>query len=221
MGSDLKTIIEHLAEQYNGPGPVIRPPYLYLDPKAVLYLYQELTGLREAPHRVEAFCVAPHLAETQTAAGIEIRPEYGQGHQIPLHILYEAMEALIDSAVPEVKTLPEVIRDGSRLIRTRGRLQTTHFPDGNLNLEITFAGVRGLVFYTEGYFNSLTRPLLHNDRFFAMDENVEALLYLLGPVQRIIFYHQAYGDNQEYDWLPVAPVVIRNVRTVEEASGQP
>ena len=221
MSSVLDKITNYLAERYQGLDPVIRTPYIYLDPQVVRYLFQELTGLDDAPR------VRPVHGEGATKAsfpvvGFELVSDNEPGARVPWHILYEAMGAMIDTAVPLVTMASEIGTEGRRLIRVQGRLLATHFPDGNLNLEIVFAGVRGLVFYTEEYFNSMNRPLLHDDRFFTLDENVEALIYLLGPVQRTIFYHQTYGDDQEYDWIPVTPAVVRSVRAGQGgAGGQP
>ncbi|MFH1091502.1 MAG: hypothetical protein V1742_08020, partial [Pseudomonadota bacterium] len=66
--------------------------------------------------------------------------------------------------------------------RVKGYLQATHFPDGNLNLEIVFAGVRGLLFYTKEFFSSLVRPMLSDDRFHTFHCDIEALVYLPGQV---------------------------------------
>lgn len=185
-----------------------------------MYLFQELTGLQEAP-RFSMVRPGSSVEEARPGAGIKLASDCEQGTRAPLHMLYEAMGDLLDTAVPLAGSLSEIFKEGRRLARVKGRLRATRFPDGNLNLELLFAGVRGLVFYTEEYFNSLIRPVLHNDRVFTMEETVEALIYLLGPVQRIIFYHQTYGDNQEYDWVPVAPAVIRSLGVVGEGAEGP
>jgi hypothetical protein len=178
----------------------VRTPYLYLDPEAVAYLFQELTGLPGPP-------------EVRVPGG----PEAGEhGQQSPAHHLFEAMRPVLEERAPLAESAGDLDIKNHEYVRVKGRLQATHFPDGALNLEILFAEVRGLLFFTESYFNSMIRPLVGDDRFHALEADVEALVYVHGPVRRTIFYHQSYGDNREHLWVPLTPVAIRNSEREEE-----
>lgn len=213
MNNDLEIILSNLRELLNQARNHVRPPYLYLDPEAALHLFQDLTGLTDMP-RIWYF--APKGGQAGRA---EVSLEPGPGNTVPIHILFEAMGPILEQKVPLVGRAEDLAPLVHRYARVQGLMQSTHFPDGNLNLEIEFAGVRGLLFFTRSFFSSVVRPFLDHDRIHTLFSRVEALVYAHGEVQRTIFYHQTYGDNREHDWLPLAPVAIRKAENTQETPG--
>ena len=202
MESDLETILNRLRQRIAGGVQWIRSPMLYLDPGCVLHLFQELTALGEPPR------VLLSSGQVITEETISFTFEPGRGASLPLDVLFQSMHPLIDRKAPFVEQIEDMVSLSHRLARFNGRLQSTRFPDGNLNLEIEFAGIRGLLFYTNQYFSSTIRPLLDHDRFHTLSCPVEVLAYVHGPVQKTIFYHQIYGDNMEYHWAPIVPMAM-------------
>lgn len=213
MNNDLEIILSNLRELLNQARNYVRPPYLYLDPEAVLHLFQDLTGLTDPP-RVWYF--APKGGQAGRA---EVSLEPGPGNTVPVHILFRAMYPILEQKAPLVGRAEDLVPLAHRYARVQGLMQSTRFPDGNLNLEIEFCGVRGLLFFTRSFFSSMVRPLLDHDRIHTLSSRVKALVYAHGQVQRTIFYHQTYGDNREHDWLPLAPVAIRKAGNTQETPG--
>jgi hypothetical protein len=203
LSDDLAAILGRLQSAHAEPRGRIDPPFLYLDPEAVLHLFQSLTGL-DRPPRIQTGW-SPKNGPASGGFAAVPDPEAGP----PLQALYQAMSPLLDQRIPMARTAEDLNGREGQWVRLSGRLQTTRFPDGRLNLAIGLPGIWGLLFYHPGHFHTLTRPLLGEDRFHALGTRVEALVYVQGPIQRVIFYHQTYGDNQEHDWLPLSPVVIR------------
>ena len=200
MPGAMEIILNRLEARSGETRQKVRTPYLYLDPEGVLYLFQELTGVPGPP-------------EVRVPGG----PEVGErGQPSPAHHLFEAMRPVLEEKVPLAEDAGDLENKNHEYVRVTGRLQATHFPDGELNLEIFFAEVRGLLFFTESFFNSMVRPLVGDDRFHALEADVEALVYVHGPVRRTIFYHQSYGDNREHLWVPLVPVAVRNFGREEE-----
>ena len=201
MNRDRETIRTLLAGRMNRTADRIRPPFMYLDPEAALYIYRELTGLADLPGVVFG-----------AGSGTE-QPEFevtfdGRGREASDQLVFEAMWPVVREKTPLVENAEQADLASGGFGRVRGLLQSTHFPDGNLNLEIVFGDVRGVLFFNTDHFSSVVRPLVGNDRFHTLTSRVEALVFLHGPVQRMIFYHQSYGDNQEHAWLPLAPVAV-------------
>ncbi|MBU2548224.1 MAG: hypothetical protein KKB20_07445 [Proteobacteria bacterium] len=199
----LDLIVRRIQGRLNRESGPLEPPLIYLDPEAVRHIYQELTGLDEPPGIHVALPEAEAPGRAEARFGIET------GYRPPARLLFEAMSPILDETVPRVDRPEDLHPLAYRYARIFGRFQTTHFPDGGLNLEISFAGVRGILFYTKAFFSSMVRPLLGSDRFHSLGCQVEALVYLHGRPQRTIFYHQSFGDDQEHVWLPLAPVALR------------
>jgi len=176
-------------------------PYLYLDPEGVNTLFQEYTGLSDPPQiRIE-------VSET---SGVELILETGRAGVPPAPpLLFESLAPLLRRRLTFLTDKAELKEPEPRYAWVSGRLEATHFPDGNLNLEIRFAGVRGVLFYTPSFFSSVIRPLLVQDRIHALTLPVEAVVFVHSPIKRQIFYHLTYGDNEEHDWLPLVPLMIR------------
>jgi hypothetical protein len=176
-------------------------PYLYLDPEGVNALFQEFTGLSGPPQvRIEV----------TGASDVEVSLESGRAGVPPaLPLLFESLAPLLRQRLILVSDKTALKESEPRYVWVSGRLEATHFPDGNLNLEIRFAGVRGVLFYTPAFFSSVIRPFLAQDRIHTLTLPVEALVFVHGPVKRQIFYHLTYGDNEEHDWLPLVPLMIR------------
>ena len=206
MTNELQIIMNNLTALVGREQDMVRPPYLYLDPEAVEHIFQELTGLSGLPF---VYFSAP-AGEKKGRMEVGLDPSAG-GRRAPLHLLFEAMSGLIEAKAPLVSRPEDLTHLAYRYARVRGVLQATHFPDGGLNLEISFAGVRGLLFFTPSAFSSMIRPLIDHDRFHSLHCQIEALVYPHGRIQRTIFYHQSYGDNQEHDWIPLVPIVIREI----------
>lgn len=202
MDRALDIILHGLAEELNRTADRIRPPDVYLDPEAVHRLFQDLTGLADPPRVVYS------VGTDDRGGGAEPTLEAGRGQPVSIPVLYRAMRTVLDRTIPLVDRPEDVPSLANRLARIRGVLQSTRFPDGGLNLEIQFVGVRGLLFFTPAWFSSMIRPLLLDDRIMAFQSPVEALVRLHGPMQRTIFYHQTYGDNREHAWQPLVPAVI-------------
>ena len=210
MNKDLEAILAGLQARLNQTRDLMGIPYLYLDPEAVRHLFQNLTGLKEPP-RVRVLDM-----EGQNRGRIELDLESGPGYEPPAQILFEAMAPAIEKKMPLIEQPDDLANMVHRYARVRGLLQATRFPDGNLNMEVAFLGLRGILFYTPAFFSSVIRPLLSDDRFHTLYCQVEAFVYVHGPVQKIIFYHQSYGDNLEHEWLPLAPVVLRETKDQNE-----
>ena len=202
MNADLDIIVKGLTDRINNSRDSVDPPLIYLDREAVGYLLQELTGLAgPAGFRIAG-----------PAGAVSVEPYVnaeGAGWACPDSWLFEAMSPVLEKKIPLAGGAVDVDGRVHQLARVKGVLQATRFPDGERNLEIVFEGVRGLLYYSEHCFNSLTRPLLRDDRFFTIFSQVEALLYVHGRSRRTIFYHQSFGDNMEHTWAPVTPVVVR------------
>ncbi len=212
MNNKLQTILDNLKERLDREGQVLKPPFLYLDPEGARHLYEQLTGLSSPPDLQVSYPIDNGVCSYSVSAIT------GVGTEAPLPLLFESMWPVIKAEVMDLdrpEVLPPAVHQYAHI---RGLMQATRFPDGNLNLEIVFAGLRGLLFFTESYFSSLMRPFLGDDRFYELCFNVEALVYLHGPLQRTIFYHQTYGDNMEHDWLPLVPMAILRVDAEEETT---
>ncbi|MBF0531183.1 MAG: hypothetical protein HQK55_18330 [Deltaproteobacteria bacterium] len=199
MPEERESIIKAIMDRLVGSTPSLSPPLPYLDQEGVRHIFQELTGLADPP--VRPGDVSPSAA---TSIGT-----VGASNQTPIHMLYEAMLPAIERYVPLIRQPDELNWRQHDYARIQGLMQGTHFPDGDLNMEIQFAGIRGLIFYDPAKFSSMFRPLLITDRLFTLYLEVEALVYVQGPLQRNIFYHQIYGDNREHLWAPLVPVVIK------------
>lgn len=126
----------------------------------------------------------------------------------PSHHLFEAMLPALYEKIPKLTELTEIDSRFNQYALIDGTLEGTHFPDGGLNLEITFLGLKGVLFFKRSWFNSMIRPLIDNDRLFTICQEVSALVYLHDKVQHQVFYHGTYGDNRSHAWLPLTPVVI-------------
>lgn len=201
MSEDLNQILDHLRRRLRRGADRLRPPHLYLDPGGVRHLYAELCGVSEPP--------TVQLIPDPSTGRVELDLDpAGTGPSSPWSLVYEAMAPLIERKTPLIDQPEPLEAPGWRFARIEGELRNTRFPDGKLNLEIDFAGLRGLLFYQPDFFSSLVQPLTADDRFQFFDTPVKALVFLQGPVQTTIFYHQTYGDNTEYRWLPVTPVVM-------------
>jgi hypothetical protein len=203
MNATLESIlaeINHLLDRREG---LVEAPFHYLDPDVVSYLFQELTGLSEYPD-------IPLAMDEDQGAGASVGIPKGKGRKPPLYLVYKAMIPELNQRVPRIDGSETLTALEGRFARIQGLLQSTRFPDGRLNLEIAFGDVRGVLFYTEDFFSSMLRPLLAHDRFHALHDRVEALVYVHGSLKKTIFYHQSYGDNQEHAWVPLVPVVIEN-----------
>ena len=208
--SHLDAIVSQLEGRLNREGDLVEPPLIYLDPEAVRHLYQELTGLEEPPR------IAVTLPEGGRPGRAEAVLARDSGYRPPARLLYESMVPVLAEQVPLVEGLEDLAPLAYRYARIRGRLQSTHFPDGHLNMEVLFAGARGMLFFTKAFFSSMVRPLLLTDRFHALHCEVEALVYVHGRAQRTIFYHQMFGDDLEHDWIPLVPVALRETESGEE-----
>jgi hypothetical protein len=209
MTENMHTIMANLKERLGtGPNRLI-PPYIYFDNGICLHFFQEFTGLNEPPPIRSADVNDEHISNRTPL----ISPDH---LALPaLHLLFDSMLPLVNERVPLIERLDQLTAHVHCFIRLQGLMQSTHFPDGRLNLEISFAGVRGVLFHTPEYFNSLIRPVIKQDRFFDFKSPVDMLAYLHGPPQKLIFYHQTYGDNKEYDWAPLVPVTVRNKQITE------
>ncbi len=213
MGEALQKVLNNLQELLDKSPDVVQPPEIYLDPEAVRHIFTRLTGLAEPPR------IGLRFPPDGGPALAVLEPSAGNGRETPPHLLFAAMAPLLAERLPLTEKPEDLAVRSNHYARILGFLQTTRFPDGRLNLEIGFAGLRGMLFYTKPFFNSMVRPLLGQNRFYSLETWVEAVVYVVGPIQRAIFYHQAYGDNREHDWLPLVPVVIRAVAVnTEEVS---
>jgi len=201
--SDLDRVLTHLAKELTGKKKDVRSPFLYLDPASVLHIYQELTGLNEIPrYRLEGGRIAcPPEALLDPGEGPGLRP--------PLRMVFDSLKPVLEKKVSLAGQADDLKALSGRFVRVHGMFRSTRFPDGDLNLEIAFLDLRGVLFYNQDFFCSLILPLLESDRIFSLNYEVEALVFVLGEVRRTIFYHPTYGDNQEYEWVPLAPVVIQ------------
>lgn len=202
MADNLDTILENLKARQSRTTERVQSPFIYLDPEAVRHLFQELTGLSEPPRvRIKA-------DEDGKPGRTRFTLGPGPGFEPPAQVLFQAMVPILREKITLVRQADDLKALTHGYARIQGLLQATHFPDGNLNLELVFAGVHGMLFYTPGFFSSMARPLLTDDRFHTLSCRVEAHVYVHGPVQKTIFYHQTYGDNVEHTWLPLAPVAL-------------
>jgi hypothetical protein len=200
MDSALEIILNNLKTMLDTVRPTVEPPPLYLDQEGVLYLFQSLTGLNRLP--------SIDFDHAQGGAP-RIKLEHGSGLEPPMHLVYQAVLPILRKKTPLVSKEADLEGMAHGYAQIRGVLSGTRFPDGRSNLEIRFADIRCLLFYTRENFNSMFQPLLQNDRYFTLECPVEALVFLQGPVQKSIFYHQTYGDDKEHTWLPLVPVVIK------------
>jgi len=200
MSEDLKIILSHLESRVKNAKDFLQSPCLYLDPEGVLYLFRELTALKEPPSIRVSY---------QEGGRAELSIGHGSGESPPLHVLYEAIYPTLQKKIASVQETADLEERGPGFALVNGILQGTRFPDGNLNMEIIFAGVRGLLFYHSEFFSSVFKPLLVNDRFHKIHYTVEALVFIQDKVQQQIFYHHTYGDNKEHSWVPLVPVVIK------------
>ncbi|MBW2624270.1 MAG: hypothetical protein JRD68_15285 [Deltaproteobacteria bacterium] len=201
MDSDLEIILNNLKKIMDADRPTVEPPPLYLDQEGVLYLFQSLTGLNRLP-------LIDFDYAQGGAPGISL--EHSSGLEPPMHLVYQAVLPILRKKTPLVSKEADLAGMAHKYAQIRGVLSGTRFPDGRSNLEIRFADVRCLLFYTRENFSSMLQPLLQHDRYFTLECQVEALVYLQGPVQKSIFYHQTYGDDKEHTWLPLVPVVIKS-----------
>ncbi len=200
MNKDLQTILNTLQERLRQPQPLLNSPYLYLDPESILYWFQELTGLSRLP------CLRFNHQET---GEIELSFNNGPGTVLPLHLVCRALIPLIRQKIPSIDKKEDLAGLVQHYVWIKGMLKGTHFPDGKFNVEIFFHNLRGVLFYTRDFFSSMIRPLLDNDRIFTLNCRIEAVVYVHSGITKQIFYHQTFGDNKEYDWLPLVPVVIQ------------
>lgn len=201
INKDLTAVLKRLEELLNQPRAWIDTPYTYLDPEGALYLFQEITGLRDPLPALMNHEQGKFTLDSDAATGLAIPP----------HQMLNAVLSILNEKIPVIKDEADLSGLSHKYALITGLLQGTHFPDGGLNIEIQFSSVRGLLFYTPEYFSSMIRPVLSHDRFHTLDCQVEALVYLHDKVQRLIFYHQTYGDDTEHSWVPVTPVYIRPV----------
>ena len=213
MPTDLEIILKNLEDNLNQTRYIVRPPFFYLDYEAVDDLFHDVTGWCDRPR------LRYQLDQEEGGGRIDVITDPARGGQVPAAALFEAMEPVLWSKIPLVEKAEGLNGLAYRYARVRGILQSTHFPDGNLNLEITFAGVRGVLFYTPSNFASLVRPMLVANNFHSICTPVDALFFVHGCLQRTIFYHQTYGDNREHDWLPLVPVVIREDTAAVDSRG--
>lgn len=201
----ISEIEKSLKERFEEVRRSLSPPFIYLDAAAARYLFQELAGVDSMP-------------------GLEIKPPEGDGKPeisivyggesrktAPIHVIYEAMSGVLQQKVSLLRHKEELPFLVHKYTRLRGLMSATRFPDGEINLEIAFNNVRGLLFYTEKYFASTVKPFLSSDRFFSYSSQVEALVYVAGELREMIFYHSTYGDNKEHSWIPIVPVCIRSL----------
>ena len=212
MSNNLQIILDNLKSRLDREGAGLDPPFLYLDPEGARHLYEQLTGLGHAPG------IRFTYPEGGGAGSYTVSAAPDAGNEAPLPLLFESMWPLIKNQVRHVdrpEAMPVAVHQYAHI---RGLMQTTRFPDGRLNPEIVFAGLRGLLFFTENYFSSLMRPFLGHDRFHTLSCNVKAVVYVHGPLRKTIFYHQTYGDNMEHDWLPLVPVAIIRLDEKEESA---
>lgn len=201
MDSDLDKILKNLQKALENTRSKVEPPPLYIDQEGVLYLFQTLTGLSRPPS----------LGIEYNRSGTpRISLEQGLGPEPPIHLVYQAVLPILKKKTPLVSKEEDLTGMAHEYARIRGVLSGTRFPDGRSNLEIRFADIRCLLFYAREKFSSMIQPLLQNDRFFSLECQVEALVYIQGPVQKSIFYHDTYGDDKEHAWLPSVPVVIKS-----------
>ena len=201
MDSDLDKILKNLQQVLENTRSKVEAPPLYMDQEGVLYLFQTLTGLSRPPS----------LGTDYNRNGTpRISLEQGPGLEPPIHLVYQAVLPILKKKMPLVSKAEDLTGMAHEYARIRGVLSGTRFPDGRSNLEIRFADIRCLLFYTREKFSSMIQPLLQNDRYFSLECQVEALVYIQGPVQKSIFYHHTYGDDKEHAWLPSVPVVIKS-----------
>lgn len=202
--TELDRILYRLKKRLDRVSALLDTPFLYLDPEAVLHLFQSLTGLARPP-LVRFFQTEP-TDEPDNGPFLEAPA----GLEPSTQAIFEAMAPLVEERTPLAAKMEDFDGLEHQYARVRGLMQSTRFPDGELNLEIGFSGLRGLLFYTSNYFSSAMRPLLAEDRFHTIYAEVEALVYVHGPVRRTIFYHLTYGDNREHDWLALTPVAVKH-----------
>ena len=201
MRQALESILTEMNRLLDRGKGVIDSPFHYLDPGVVAYLFQELTGLNDYPE------ILVQAGKAQ-GSGMCATLSKGEGNKAPQYLVYKAMTPELSQRVPMIQGTESLAHLEGRFARITGRLQSTRFPDGRLNLEIVFGDVRGVLFHTEEFFSSMWWPLLADDRFHELRDMVEALVYVHGPLKKTIFYHQSYGDNKEHAWVTLVPVVI-------------
>jgi hypothetical protein len=205
MNNYRQEILDNLREILNRQVNAIHWPCLYLDPEGAWHIYRELSGWSSAPE-IQPFDLTKEKAGTADTIAL-LAPQGEVTH----YFIFEAMAPIIQRLVPLAKEAGDIDPARRRFARIQGQLQTTRFPDGNLNLQITFANIRGLLFFTPGFFNSMFRPLLNDDRFYDLSRPVEALVYMHDRIKKTIFYHPIHGDDIEHQWMPVVPVAIRDM----------
>ena len=196
MRNNLEIIRANLVKGQSRGDRTLRSPYLYFDSAAVMRIFRDLTGLSD-PGKIS-------MPGDGNVAGDVLTPAPPSNE-----LLFEAMAPIIEEDAPRAESAGDLEGRSFNYLRIGGTLETTRFPDGNLNLELSFGGVRGLLFFTKSCFDSLVRPVLFQDRLHWFSRRVEALVYSVGDMAATIFYHQTYGDNQEHQWLPLVPVVLR------------
>jgi hypothetical protein len=177
----------------------------------VFFLFQELCGLKRPPDVVLTRSEAGYSSE------IQLEPVGARGFSLPVSMLLEGMYPVLKRRTPEIQAASDLPMDHSKFAFIRGLFQTTRFPDGNLNLEINFFGVKGILFYNQDNFGPFIRPLIVHDRFYDFSGEVEALVYMPGRIQSTIFYHQTYGDNKEHEWSPLVPIAIKSSPDKEDS----
>ena len=198
----LETIIKNLRAAIENPPTAIDPPYPYMDKQVVYGFFREISGLHSPPS-------GRLVLETGETSHAEITLDWRENHRPPVKMLYESMEEILKGMIPLAKDAADVNKVVHQYARIEGVLGSTRFPDGNLNLEIVTRDLRGVLFYSPRNFGSLFRPLLASDRITGLRLEVEAIVYVHAAVEKIIFYHQSYGDNREHLWAPLSPVVIK------------
>ena len=211
MNNDLTFILNSISQRLDRAAGRLDPPYIYLDAESVNYLFQELCGLEHPPDIV--------LSESEVGLScrVELEPDRKKGFPLPAILLFDCMYQVLKDKASTIKSVEDISTMSTRYAFISGLFQTTRFPDGNLNLEINFAGIRGILFYHKDHFGPLVRPLIDQDRFYTFSADVEALVYFPDRIQRTIFYHQTYGDNKEHDWSPLVPICIKNSPDKEES----
>lgn len=198
-----RDILKNLEDFYAAKDKPLTPPYHYLDKESVHHIYQDITGLVDTPRL--------HPGPKEQGGPLVSSLDKPGGLAVPLHILFEAMQPVLKAIIPFAENAEDL---NSRVLDyawIKGTMQSSRFPDGNLNLEISFGDVRGMLFFSRSYFSSMIRPLLIHDRFHEFSSEVEALVLVRAQVQSTIFYHQSYGDNMEHLWAPIVPAAVKGM----------
>ena len=198
----LEIIIRNLRDRIQDPPLVLDSPYPYMDKRVIYEFFREISGLNTPPGG------RLNLDES-LEGGADIALDWRENLRPPVKMLYESMEEILKEMIPLAKDVTDIDKYAHRYARLEGVLSSTRFPDGNLNLEIVSGDLRGVLFYNPGSFGTLFRPLLASDRLTGLHLEVEAIVYIHAAVEKMIFYHQSYGDNREHSWAPLSPVVIK------------